>query len=90
MATMATGFLIAGVAAAAPASAAGNYSCSNWKQTPHSWSATCTVRSGQARSITECSNGKTLYGTWVGRGTWRFGGECGVYWVVSQDTRGRG
>ncbi len=89
-ATVATTFLIGGLATATPASAAGNYSCGNWKQTVNSWSATCTVKSGQARAVTDCSNGKTIYGAWIGRGTWRFGGECGKYFVVAQDTQGRG
>ncbi|MFD7234865.1 hypothetical protein ACFWAT_06075 [Streptomyces syringium] len=88
-ASVATAFLVGGIATAAPASAAGNYSCGNWKQKVNSWSATCTVKSGQARSVTDCSNGKTTYGKWVGRGTWRFAGECGRYFIVAQGTQGR-
>lgn len=90
MASVATLFLVGGIATATPASAAGgNYSCRNWKQTVATWSASCTVKSGQARAVTDCSNGKTIYGAWTGRGTWRFGGNCGKYFVVAQDTQGR-
>ncbi|WP_246042607.1 MULTISPECIES: hypothetical protein [Streptomyces] len=90
LATATAGLLLGAVATAAPASAAGNYGCTGWKQKVNTWSAVCTVRSGQARSVTECSNGKTVYGKWVGRGKWRFGGDCGRYFIVAQDTQGRG
>ncbi|GGT62528.1 hypothetical protein [Streptomyces purpureus] len=83
-------FLAGGMTVAAPASAAGgNYSCTNWKSKVNKWTASCTVRSGQARAVTDCSNGKTVYGKWVGRGTWAFGGDCGRYFIVAQDTQGR-
>ncbi|MGW1373341.1 hypothetical protein ACWD6P_03550 [Streptomyces sp. NPDC002446] len=89
-ASVTAALLAGGVATATPASAASNYRCGNWKQTVNSWSATCTIKSGQARAVTDCSNGKTIYGAWVGRGTWRFAGECGKYFIVAQDTQGRG
>lgn len=89
VATATASFLVGGLAAASPASAAGNYSCTNWTQKVNKWTATCTVRSGQARAVTDCSNGKTIYGAWVGRGRWAFGGDCGIYFVVAQDTQGR-
>lgn len=64
-------------------------SCGNGKQKVNSWSATCTVKSGQARSVTDCGNGETTYGKWVGRGRWRFAGECGRYFIVARGTQGR-
>lgn len=87
--SVAAAFLVGGLATATPASAAGNYSCSGWKKTVNSWSANCTVKSGQARAVTDCSDGKTRYGKWVGRGKWKFGGNCGVYYMTAQGTQGR-
>ncbi|MFD0412592.1 hypothetical protein [Streptomyces sp. NPDC127108] len=89
-ASVAAAFLVGGLATATPASAGGNYSCGNWKMKVNNWSATCTVKSGQARAVTDCSNGKTIYGKWVGRGTWGFGGNCGQYFIVAHTTQGRG
>ncbi|MFG2296449.1 hypothetical protein [Streptomyces sp. NPDC048603] len=89
VATATASLLFGGLAVASPASAAGNYSCTNWNQKVNKWTATCTVRSGQARAVTDCSNGKTIYGAWVGRGRWAFGGDCGIYFIVAQDTQGR-
>ncbi|ARX87096.1 hypothetical protein ACFWZT_39045 [Streptomyces alboflavus] len=88
--SIAAAFLVGGLATAAPASAAGSYSCGNWKMKVNTWSASCKVKSGQARAVTDCSNGKTIYGKWVGRGQWRFGGDCGKYFIVAHTTQGRG
>ncbi|MER7348621.1 hypothetical protein ABT390_24815 [Streptomyces aurantiacus] len=87
--SIAAAFLAGGLATAAPASAAGNYSCSGWNVKVNRWTANCNVKSGQARAVTECSNGKTIYGKWVGRGKWKFGGDCGRYFIVSHGTDGR-
>jgi hypothetical protein len=43
-----------------------------------SWWGNCRVTSGHARAVTVCSN-QTIYGSWVGVGYWRFGGNCGSY-----------
>lgn len=77
-----------GMVVALPAVASANdygYSCKNWKDTSHSWSADCKVTRGKARTVTECANGKTHYGKWVGRGNWKFEGECGVYALMATD-----
>ncbi|TDU69210.1 MULTISPECIES: hypothetical protein [unclassified Streptomyces] len=89
--TATASFLLGGLAVAAPASAApgGSHTCSIATRTANKWTAHCTVTSGQARAVTKCSNGKTIYGAWVGRGRWTFAGECGVYWVKDWSSQGR-
>ncbi|MGR4880598.1 hypothetical protein [Streptomyces sp. NBC_00354] len=85
-AAVATAALAGGMVVALPgmASAAGpGYHCKNWQTSSHKWTASCTVTSGQARATTECGNGKVIYGKWVGRGQWAFGGECGQYALMA-------
>ncbi|MGW7450033.1 hypothetical protein [Streptomyces sp. NPDC054787] len=90
VATATASFLLGSLTIAAPASAAGSsHTCSIATRTANKWTAHCTVTSGQARAVTKCSNGKTIYGAWVGRGRWTFAGECGVYWVKDWSSQGR-
>lgn len=64
-----------------------DYACGAWKSTKHGWSAQCIVWSGYARAVTDCSNGKTIYGAWTGRGSWTFRGNCGKAKMVAQGTQ---
>ncbi|MFE7777944.1 hypothetical protein ACFU5O_29390 [Streptomyces sp. NPDC057445] len=89
-AAAATAVLAGGLLVALPGAASANdygYTCKNWKNTSHSWSADCHVTRGKARTVTECANGKTHYGKWVGRGYWKFTGECGVYALMATDVQ---
>ncbi|QDQ16729.1 hypothetical protein FH965_34345 [Streptomyces spectabilis] len=60
------------------------YRCKNWKDSSSRWSADCKVTRGKARTVAECSN-KTHYGDWVGKGYWRFEGDCGKYALRATD-----
>nr|WP_052479102.1 hypothetical protein [Kibdelosporangium sp. MJ126-NF4]CEL22127.1 hypothetical protein [Kibdelosporangium sp. MJ126-NF4]CTQ92908.1 hypothetical protein [Kibdelosporangium sp. MJ126-NF4] len=51
---------------------------------------TCTVYSGQIRQFIRCSNGRTYYGPWVGRGTWRLTNVCpSPYYRTGSGLQGR-
>lgn len=54
------------------------------------WGANCRVYSGQARAVTVCTGGRVIYGSWVGVGYWRFGGDCWPNALLSYAVETRG
>ncbi|MFJ7197353.1 MULTISPECIES: hypothetical protein [unclassified Streptomyces] len=88
-AAAATAVLTGGLIVALPGAASANdygYTCKNWKTGSSTWSASCAVTRGKARTVTECSN-RTVYGAWVGKGNWKFGGDCGKYALRAYDVQ---
>ncbi|MER5889428.1 hypothetical protein ABT160_36865 [Streptomyces sp. NPDC001941] len=88
-AAAATTVLAGGLLVALPGSASANqygYTCKNWKTGSSTWSASCHVTRGKARTVTVCAN-KTHYGKWVGKGQWKFEGDCGQYALRATDVQ---